>query len=69
MAQNRDTIMPPPGEKDASGLRGMRIGIKRDGRNVQINLQCDGDYQAIELYDRLVEAAQSGELRVDLKTM
>jgi hypothetical protein len=67
MGQNRETIVPPDGE-DAAGLRGMRIGIKRIGRRVQIELQCDGDYQAIELYDRLVEGAQKGEITIDLKT-
>ena len=45
----------------------MRIGIKRLGSTVQISLQCEGDYQAIELYDRLVEAAQKGKVTIDLK--
>ncbi len=45
----------------------MEIGIKRFGKIVQINLPCDGDYQAIELYDRLVKAAQNGEINIDLK--
>jgi hypothetical protein len=34
---------------------------------VQISLECDGDYQAIELYDRLVEAAERGKITIDLK--
>jgi len=67
MGHNRETILPTSGE-DAAGLRGMRIGIKRIGPKVQIDLQCDGDYQAIELYDRLVEAARKGEMTIDLKT-
>jgi hypothetical protein len=66
MAQNHDSIVQPGGER-ASGLRGMKIGIKRVGGSVQINLQCDDDYQAIELYDRLVVAAQRGEITLDLK--
>jgi hypothetical protein len=45
----------------------MKIGIKRFGSSVQINLACDGDYQAIELYDRLIKAVQSGEIKIDLK--
>ena len=45
----------------------MKIGIKRFGSSVQINLPCDGDYQAIELYDRLIKAAQNGEVKIDLK--
>ena len=36
---------------------------------MQITLQCDGDYQAIEVYDRLVEAAKRGEVTIDLKAM
>ena len=50
-------------------MRGMSIGIRRSGRNVQITLQCDGDYQAIEVYDPLVEAAKRGEVTIDLKAM
>jgi hypothetical protein len=45
----------------------MKIGIKRFGGNVQISLQCGGDYQAIELFDRLVEAASRGTVTIDLK--
>jgi heme oxygenase len=60
MVQKRDTALQPGGE-GAPGLRGgMRIGIKRLGNSVQINLQCDGDYQAMELYDRLVQGAHKG---------
>ena len=66
MAENREGVLQPGGE-DASGVCGMKIGIKRAGSSVQINLRCDGDYQAIELYDRLVEAAQRGSVTIDLK--
>ena len=66
MVQKRDLISQPHGE-GASDLLGMRIGIKRLGSTVQISLQCEGDYQAIELYDRLVEAAQKGKVTIDLK--
>ena len=65
MVQKRESILP--NADGASGVRGMTIGIKRFGSSVQINLQCVGDYQAIELYDRLVEAAQKGEVTIDLK--
>ncbi len=68
MVQKRDTAVQRGGE-GVPGLRGgMRIGIKRLGNSVQINLQCDGDYQAMELYDRLVQGAQKGEVTIDLKT-
>ena len=43
------------------------IGIKRIGDSVQIRFQCDGDYQAIEVYDRLVGAAKKGEVTIDLR--
>jgi hypothetical protein len=66
MVQKRDMISQPAGE-GASDLLGMKIGIKRFGSSVQISLQCDGDYQAMELYDRLVESAQRGKVTIDLK--
>ena len=60
--------MTPQTDKDGvSDVFGMSIGIKRTGASVQINLKCSGDYQAIELYDRLVEAAQKGKVTIDLK--
>lgn len=46
---------------------GMKISIKRFGNSVQINLHCDGDYQAIELYDRMVKSAESGQVKIDLQ--
>ena len=55
----------PTGERKSGG--GIKIGIKRFGSNVQVNLQCNDDYQALELYDRLVEAAEKGEVKIDLK--
>ena len=52
---------------DASSAGGIGIGIKRTGRSVHISLGCHGDYQAMELYDRLVEAAERGEVSIDLR--
>ena len=66
MVQKRDFV-PQSETEGASDVLGMRIGIKRYGGTVQISLQCDGDYQAIELYDRLVEAAQKGKVTIDLQ--
>jgi hypothetical protein len=66
MVQRRDVTSQTDGD-NASDLSGMSIGIKRSGSSVQINLKCSGDYQAIELYDRLVEAAQNGKVTIDLK--
>ena len=48
-------------------MRGVSIGIKRFGDSVRISLTCDGDYHAIEVYDRLVEAAKKGKVTIDLK--
>jgi hypothetical protein len=39
--------------ENASDAHGIKIGIRRLGSGVQISLHCAGDYQAIELYDRL----------------
>ena len=61
---SQSILQRPDGE---SAPRGTKLDIKRLGGNVQINLQCGDDYQAMEIYDRLVEAAKRGELRVDLK--
>lgn len=66
MVEKRDFV-PQSDPEGSSDVLGMRIGIRRYGNNVQISLQCEGDYQAIELYDRLVEAAQQGKVTIDLK--
>jgi len=58
--------IPQPHGEGKPGV-GIKIGIKRFGCSVQVNLQCNGDYHAVELYDRLVEAAENGEVRIDLK--
>ena len=58
--------IPQPHGEGLAGV-GIKIGIKRFGSSVQVNLQCNGDYHAVELYDRLVEAAENGEVRIDLK--
>jgi len=62
MVQRVGKISQPEGNLD-----GMRIGIKRIGASVQIQLQCSCDYQAIELYDYLVEGAQKGEVMIDMR--
>jgi hypothetical protein len=61
-------VPPPPPTDDRRSDVGIKIGIKRFGNSVQIDLQCNGDYHAVELYDRLVNAAEDGEVRIDLKT-
>jgi hypothetical protein len=66
MVQKRAMVTHSEGD-GISALLGMSISIKRSGNGVQICLTCSGDYQAIELYDRLVEAAQSGKVTIDLK--
>jgi hypothetical protein len=52
-------------ESDSGG--GIKVGIKRFQSVVQVSLHCHGEYQAIELYDRLVEAAERGEVQIDLR--
>ena len=47
--------------------QGPKISIKRISESVQISLQCAGEYQAMEVYDRLVEAAKKGEVRLDFE--
>jgi hypothetical protein len=49
-------------------MSGISIGITRSGSGVQISLHCGGDYHAIEVYDRLVEAAKKGQITIDLET-
>jgi hypothetical protein len=55
-----------PGENGAPNVGGMGIGIRRIGNSVQIRLECGGDYQAIELYERLVESAESGTVVIEM---
>ena len=62
-SENRAT---KPDASGAGGI-GIGIGIKRNGRSVHISLGCHGEYQAMELYDRLVEAAERGLVSIDLK--
>jgi hypothetical protein len=53
--------------ENASDAHGIKIGIRRLGSGVQMSLHCAGDYQAIELYDRLVESARKGKVTIDLR--
>ena len=62
---NEETMKSLSENRNTTG--GVSIGIKRSGSSVQIILQCDGEYQAMEAYDRLVEAAERGEVRIELK--
>jgi hypothetical protein len=57
----------PPGERSEQNLLGMSVGIKRSGSSVQISLECGADYQAIEVYDRVLEGMQRGEVLIDLR--
>ena len=56
-----------PTREGASEFPGMKVSIRRFGISVQIDLQCNGDYQAIELYDRLIKAAENGAVEIDLR--
>ena len=56
-----------PLTKNRNTTGGVSIGIKRSGSCVQIVLQCDSDYQAMEAYDRLVAGAEKGQVKIELK--
>ena len=47
-------------------LPGQRVGIRRDGKTVQISLTSASEYDAIELYERLVQGLQGGALRLNI---
>jgi hypothetical protein len=52
----------------SSGVGGVSLGIKRINSNVEMTLGCHDEYAAIEVYERLIEAAKDGLLKIDLKT-
>jgi hypothetical protein len=62
------SISQPASEGDPRP-QGSTIGIKRFGGDVQISIHCGDEYQAIEVYERLVEAAQRGTVRLELNSV
>ncbi len=46
---------------------GTRLAVQRTGSSVTLTIACPTEYQAIELYDRLVEGARDGQLNLQLK--
>jgi hypothetical protein len=56
-----------PLTKSRNTTGSVSIGIKRSGSSVQISLQCDNEYQAMEAYDRLVAGAEKGQVKIELK--
>ena len=44
------------------------LGIERNASMVMIKLNCENEYAAIELYERLVASARSGTFNLELKT-
>lgn len=56
---------PPSAVQAAAG--GYTIGIRRTGAAVTITLTTGSEYASMELYDRLVQSAESGCLRLELK--
>jgi hypothetical protein len=44
----------------------MSININRSGSAVLIRLHCCVEYQAIELFDRLVDGAQRGMVSIEM---
>jgi hypothetical protein len=49
-------------------MRSIKIEITRSGNSVQISLQCESEYDAIEAHDRLAEGAKRGKITIALKT-
>ncbi len=43
------------------------LAIRRSGCAVQITVAASNEYLAMELYDRLVKAAEAGSLCLDIK--
>lgn len=46
---------------------GYTIGIRRTGAAVTITLTSSSEYAGMELYDSLVQSAERGSLRLELK--
>ena len=47
---------------------GKKAEIERDGDRVRITVQCSEVYEAMQLYDELVEALEWGHLRLAVTT-
>ena len=47
-------------------VSGCKLGVQRRGTIVYFSLESANEYIAIELYERLVEGAKSGALKLDL---
>ncbi len=52
-----------------AATRGHGLGIQRIGCAVQVTVTAANEYLAIELYDRLIQAARDGSVRLDLGRM
>lgn len=61
----REAPAPQNGNASAPAL-GYSLGIQRLGSTVHVTLTAGNEYLAIELFDRLVESAQAGQLRLDV---
>jgi hypothetical protein len=58
-----------PASKGDPSPQSSKIGIKRLGGSVQISLHCGDEYQAMEVYERLVAAAQGGKVLLELNVI
>lgn len=65
---HRDTTRAPGRSAPQTGTPsegGVEIGVRREGRLVQVLLTSESEYASIELYERLVHSIKNGSL--DLK--
>ena len=54
-------------QRRRDGLPGQRVAIRREGKAVQISLTSASEYDAIELYERLVQGLENGALRLNVQ--
>lgn len=64
-APSRHSGVPSPAPPAKKG--DYTIGIRRIGELVEITLAAGSEYAAMELYDSLVQSAERGYLRLELK--
>ncbi len=64
--QGRNEPAPREPSPAPAAAAGLQVGIRRQGKTVEIVLTSRDDYDAIALYDRLVRSMQQGSLHLDI---
>ncbi len=64
----RRSAAPAPASDSASpaATNGCKIAIRRNGNAVEVTLTSADDYASIQLYDSLVQSAETGCLRLEV---